>query len=266
MTYPNIDPIIFCLGPLCIRWYGLMYLLGFLACYWLVKKQIKEFSFIELEKNLENLNLLLIISVVVGGRLGYVFFYNWGYYKNHLQEIFATWNGGMSFHGACLALIITGWLFCRYKKINFLKTADIYIVTIPIGLGLGRLGNFINGELFGRVTDIPLGMIFPMGGALPRHPSQLYEAGLEGVFLFLILWNLRRRPWQSSSWPHGTMLALFLVFYGIFRIIAENFREPDSQLGFIFGDLTMGQLLSAVMIVGGLLLAGSQFNKNRKKT
>ncbi len=255
MTYPSIDPIIFCLGPLCIRWYGLMYVLGFMATFWLVKKQAQEFAYKELEHHIDNLNMVLILGVVLGGRLGYVFFYNWGYYKNHLLEIPATWNGGMSFHGACLALIISGWIFCRYSKLNFWKTVDIYVVTVPIGLCLGRIGNFINGELFGRVTTSSMGMVFPLGGSLPRHPSQLYEATLEGIALFVILWSLRKRPWQGR-WPHGSMLSLFLIGYGIFRIIVENFRQPDAQLGFLFAQLTMGQLLSSFMIAAGILLWG----------
>ncbi len=163
MNYPAIDPIIFCVGPLCIRWYGLMYVLGFIASFVLVKKQIRDFAYKELESHFDNLNMVLILSVVIGGRLGYVFFYNWDYYRNHLLEIAATWNGGMSFHGACFALIATGWLFCRCTRLNFWKTADIYIVTIPIGLGLGRIGNFINGELFGRPTTSAFGMVFPLG-------------------------------------------------------------------------------------------------------
>ncbi len=264
MTYPALDPVIFCLGPFCVRWYGLMYVFGFLASYWLVKKQIAEFAFLPLEKHFENLNLLLILSVVVGGRLGYVIFYNWSYYRDHLLEIPATWSGGMSFHGACLALIVSGWLFCTYKKIDFWKTADIYIVTIPVGLGFGRIGNFINGELFGRVTNSPLAMVFPMAGPQPRHPSQLYEAGLEGVLLFVLLWSLRKFPWRTKKLPHGAMLCFFLVGYGVFRVIVENFREPDAQLGFVIGSLTMGQLLSLIMIGSGLVLFGFRYWQQRK--
>jgi len=255
MHYPQIDPVIFCLGPLCVRWYGLMYILGFLASYYLVKLQIRQFHFTDFEEHFENLNVVLVISVMLGGRLGYVLVYNWSYYALHPLEILATWNGGMSFHGACFTLIITGYLFCWWKKINFWKTADLYIVTIPIGLGLGRIGNFINGELFGRVTTSPPGMVFPHGGPLPRHPSQLYEAILEGIILFCILWALHRRPWRGlSNWPHGSMLALFLIGYGVFRIFSENFREPDAQLGFLFAHITMGQFLSSVMIASGVLL------------
>ncbi len=258
MNFPDIDPIIFCLGPLCIRWYGLMYVLGFLASFYLVKQQIREFSCRRLKKQFDNLNMVLILSVIIGGRLGYVFFYNWEYYKNHLLEIPATWNGGMSFHGACLALIISGWIFCKITKLNFWQTADIYIVTVPIGLGLGRIGNFINGELFGRVTTSSLGVIFPMGGSMPRHPSQLYEAVLEGLFLFILLWGVHKKPWrelgQGQKWPHGSMLSLFLIGYGICRIIVENFRQPDVQLGFLFAHITMGQLLSSIMVISGAIL------------
>ncbi len=254
IPYPEIDPAIVRIGPLQVRWYGLMYILGFIATYLLVKHQIERFDLKKLAPHFENLNLVLIISLVAGGRLGYVLFYNFFYYLQHPLEILATWQGGMSFHGALLGVLIGGYLFCRRKNLDFLQTADIYVVTVPIGLGLGRLGNFINGELFGRVTDVPWAMIFPGGGPLPRHPSQLYESLLEGVLLFVILWNLKNSYWRRG-WPSGFMLAFFLIFYGLFRWIAEFFREPDAQIGFVFSFLTMGQLLSSLMIVtgGGML-------------
>ena len=255
LPFPEIDPIIFSLGPLHVRWYGLMYVIGFIASYTLVQKQIKEFSFTPLATHFENLNMVLILSVILGGRLGYVFFYNASYYLKHPLEILATWNGGMSFHGACIALFLGGWIFCKKYHINFWKTADIYVATVPIGLFLGRIGNFINGELYGRITESPLGMIFPGGGPLPRHPSQLYEALLEGCVLFVLLWSLRKRPWSKKNfWPHGSICALFFIFYGIFRIIVENFREPDQQIGFIYNTLTMGQLLSAAMVTAGCFM------------
>ncbi len=257
LTYPEIDPVLLHLGPLKIRWYGLMYVVGFMASYFLVKKQIRDFKFDPLVAHFENLNIVLIIAIIIGGRLGYVLFYNLPYYLDNPLEIPATWSGGMSFHGATVALIIAGFIFCRLKKISFWKTADIYVVTVPIGLGLGRIGNFINGELFGRATDLPWGMIFPGGGPVIRHPSQLYEVILEGFVLFALLWSNRNRPWQAdSNWPHGSLLALFLVGYGIFRFIVEFFREPDPQIGMIYDLISMGQLLSAIMVCGGFLLWG----------
>jgi len=192
--------------------------------------------------------------VILGGRLGYVLFYNFSYYLDHPLETIAIWSGGMSFHGACIALIVGGWFFCRKNHLDFWKTADIYIATVPLGIGLGRIGNFINGELFGRTTELPWGMIFPLGGNIPRHPSQLYEATLEGLLLFTILWSMRSRPWHKNAmWPHGSIFALFLICYGFFRIVVEYFREPDPQIGYLFTIFTMGQILSAAMIICGVL-------------
>ncbi len=257
LPYPHIDPVIVSLGPLKIRWYGLMYVLGFLATWFLVRYQARQHRWEALLTRLDNLNMWLIIGVILGGRLGYVFFYNPGYYLKHPLDIVATWQGGMSFHGGCLGVILAGILFCRRYGLDFWKTADLYVVTVPIGLGLGRLGNFINGELFGRVTDVPWAMIFPGGGEAPRHPSQLYELFLEGVVLFLILWSCRNMPWKPGgrkSWPHGSLLALFLVCYGAFRIFVELYREPDPQVGTLAFSLTMGQVLSLAMILAGILL------------
>lgn len=252
LPFPQIDPVIFSLGPFHVRWYGLMYVLGFTASYYLVRHQLRQFRPARLEENFENLNVLLILAVIVGGRLGYVLFYNLGYYLDNPLEIPATWSGGMSFHGACLTLIVVGFLYCRRKGVDFWQAADLYTATIPIGIGLGRIGNFINGELFGRVTAMPWGMVFPGGGPSPRHPSQLYEAVLEGLLLFVLLWSVRHKPWQQvRSWPHGSILALFLAGYGCMRIIAEMFREPDPQVGFLFNLLTMGQLLSMAMVAAG---------------
>ncbi len=254
LSFPNIDPVIFALGPLKVRWYGLMYVLGFLASFLLVRLQIRKFKLAQLEAHFENLNFSLIISLVIGGRLGYVLFYNFSYYLGHPLEIFATWEGGMSFHGGLLGVLIGGWLFCRKNGLNFPATADIYVVTIPIGLGLGRIGNFINGELFGRPADVPWAMIFPGGGLVPRHPSQLYEALLEGVLLFIVLWKLKDHR-HEKNWPPGTMLGYFLFFYGFFRSLAELFREPDQHIGYVAGFITRGQILSGLMIIcGGLLL------------
>ena len=257
LSYPHIDPVIFSIGPLQVRWYGLMYILGFMAAYLLVRHQARLFQWNRLLKHLDNLNLALIAGVILGGRLGYVLFYNLQYYLQHPLEIFATWQGGMSFHGGCIGVLICGALFCKRHNIAFWKAADLYVVTVPIGLGLGRIGNFINGELYGRITEAPWGMVFPGGGFLPRHPSQLYEALLEGVLLFIILWSLKARPWQKKykkQWPHGSMLALFIILYGIFRFLVEFVREPDPQLGRVLAGMTMGQLLSLVMAGSGILL------------
>jgi len=254
LTYPQIDPVIFSIGPLQVRWYGLMYVLGFAASLLLVKHQIKKFGFKELDVHFENLNLVLIVSLVLGGRLGYVLFYNLPYYFSHPAEILATWQGGMSFHGGMLGLIIGSVFFCRKKGLDFWRTADFYTVTIPIGLGLGRIGNFINGELYGRVTDVPWGMVFPGGGPLPRHPSQLYEAFLEGAVLFAVLWLLKEKQSPPASWPSGSMMALCMILYGVFRILVEFFREPDAHLGYLALGMTMGQLLSSLMIVAGFIL------------
>jgi phosphatidylglycerol---prolipoprotein diacylglyceryl transferase len=266
MTFPTIDPVIFSLGPLQVRWYGLMYVLGFTASYILVLKQIRNFAYKELEPWFENLNLILILSVVLGGRLGYVLFYNFSYYLQHPLEIPATWTGGMSFHGACIGVLLGGWLYVRKKNLDFWKCADIYVVTIPIGLGLGRLGNFINGELYGRVSTVPWAMAFPGGGPLPRHPSQLYEMLLEGVLLFAILWTLKIKPWKNqTNWPHGSMVGLFLIAYGCFRMFVELFREPDAHIGFLFGFMTMGQLLSSLMILCGSVLWWLRIKRTNKK-
>ncbi len=254
LPYPHIDPVIFSIGPLQVRWYGLMYVLGFAATLFLVKYQIKKFSFKELDVHFENLNLVLIISLVLGGRLGYVLFYSLPYYLKHPLEILATWQGGMSFHGGLLGLIIGAAIFCRKNRLDFWRVADIYTVTVPIGLGLGRIGNFINGELYGRATDVPWGMVFPGGGPYPRHPSQLYESFLEGLVLFLVLWTLKEKQNPPASWPSGSMLAVCIMLYGIFRIFVEFFREPDAHLGFIAVGMTMGQLLSSLMIVAGIIL------------
>ncbi len=251
----SFDPVLFSLGPLQLHWYGLMYVFGFIASYFLVRYQIRLWRYAPLEKHFENLNLLLILSVILGGRLGYVLFYNPLYYLRHPLEIAATWEGGMSFHGACIALLLGGWLFCRRYRIDFWKAADIYGATIPIGLGLGRIGNFINGELFGRQTDLPWGVIFPDGGPVTRHPSQLYEALLEGAVLFLLLWSQKNKPWQNRQyWPHGSIIALFLIGYGLLRMLAEQFRQPDPQIGFLFGSITMGQILSLFMVAIGAII------------
>lgn len=243
--YPHIDPALITIGPLQVRWYGLMYVLGFMASYFLVLRQIKKNNETALAAQFENLNFSLMLSLILGGRLGYVLFYNFAYYLEHPAEILATWQGGMSFHGALIGIIVGGVWFCKTRGLDFWRTADIYAVTIPIGLGLGRIGNFINAELFGRESSVPWAMVFPGGGPNPRHPSQLYEFVLEGVLLFVFLWRAKDRPH-----PTGFMLSFFLMGYGVLRSIVELFRQPDAQIGFI-GVLTMGQILSLSMVLAG---------------
>lgn len=256
LEFPHIDPVLCSLGPLQIRWYGLMYVLGFAATYGLVLLQARRLQWRQMLDHVDNLNIALIFGVILGGRLGYVLLYNPAHYLANPWEIPATWSGGMSFHGGCLGVLLAGFWYCRRKGIDPWKAADLYIVTVPIGLFFGRLGNFINGELYGRVTSVPWAMIFPDGGPLPRHPSQLYEAGLEGIGLFLLLWPLKDKPWkaQGANWPHGTLLALFLIGYGCCRFGVEFFREPDAQLGFIARSFSMGQVLCVIMVLAGIVL------------
>ena len=245
----NIDPILVDLGVIRVSWYGLMYIFGFLASYLLVRYQMKRKDFGVSKLEVENLYFYLILGLIIGARLGYVLFYNLKDYLADPLEIVAIWHGGMSFHGGLIGVLIVGILFSWKNRKSFWKIADLFIVTAPIGLGLGRIGNFINGELYGRVTQVPWGMIFPKGDSLLRHPSQLYESALEGGVLFLILWFLK-----DKKLPTGGLLAVFLSLYGLFRFFVELFREPDPQLGFILGPFTMGQTLSAFMIVGGIIL------------
>lgn len=245
----NINPILIELGPFRLSWYGLMYVFGFAASYLLVRYQMKQKDFGISKLEVENLYFYLILGLVIGARLGYVLFYDLKMYLADPFEIVAIWHGGMSFHGGLIGVVIVGIVFCWKNKKSFWKVSDLIIVTAPIGLCFGRIGNFINGELYGRVTQLPWGLIFPKGGPLPRHPSQLYESGLEGGLLFLILWFLKDR-----RLPDGSLLGLFLFFYGVFRFVVEFFREPDAQLGFILGPFTMGQVLCTLMMVGGVLL------------
>lgn len=265
LPYPQIDSVIVSFGPIQVRWYGLMYILGFIATYLLVRRQIRLYNLTKLKFQFDGLNTVLILCLIIGGRLGYVFFYNPVYYLHHPLEILATWHGGMSFHGGLIALIAGGYLFCRSKDLDFLDTADTYIVTAPIGLGLGRLGNFINGELYGRITDVPWGMVFPGAGPYPRHPSQLYEALAEGLLLFIILWPLGRKK-HKKGWPAGIILVLFLILYGIFRFLVEFFRAPDAHIGLWAGLLSRGQILCIIMVGTGALLWYTVIRRSKSPT
>jgi len=263
IPYPNIDPDLislgpihfpwFTLGPIHVRWYGVMYVLGFLSSYYLIQKQKRSREMGLVGTAAQDYIFYLAVGLIVGARLGYLLFYQYHDYLLYLEhplEIFATWHGGMSFHGGLVGVVIAGWLFCRRRKLPLAAVADSTAVTVPIGLGLGRIGNFINGELPGRPTDVAWGMVFPNAGALPRHPSQLYEAALEGLVLFILLWLLRQRAFKD-----GMMFAFLMFFYGIFRFCLEFFREPDPQLGYILGFLTMGQILCLAMVLAACILA-----------
>jgi phosphatidylglycerol:prolipoprotein diacylglycerol transferase len=245
----DFNPIFLEFGPVRLSWYGLMYVFGFLASYLLVRYQIKRKDFGISRFEVDDLYFYSILGLILGARLGYVLFYNLKMYLDNPLEIPAFWHGGMSFHGGLIGVLLAGILFCWKNKKSFWRLADLVIVTAPIGLGLGRIGNFINGELYGRVTQVPWGMVFAKGGPLPRHPSELYESALEGGALFLILWFMK-----DKKLPAGSLLALFLFLYGVFRFFLEFFREPDVQLGFILGPFTMGQVLCSIMIAGGILL------------
>ena len=249
LVHPEIDPIAFSIGPLAVRWYGLMYLAGFAAGWWLGTRRIAQGLAPINRQQFDDLIFLAVLGVILGGRLGYVLFYKPAYYAAHPLEIFAVWQGGMSFHGGLLGVIAAMAFAARRHKVDFLRLMDFVAPLCPLGIAAGRLGNFINGELYGRVTDVPWGMVFRGAGDAPRHPSQLYQFALEGLALFVLLW------WFSSKpRPRGQVSALFLLGYGAFRFIAEFGREPDAFLGFLALGLTMGQWLSLPMIAGGLAL------------
>jgi phosphatidylglycerol:prolipoprotein diacylglycerol transferase len=256
LQFPRIDPVIVELGPLQLRWYGLMYILGFAASYFLFLRQVRDRG-LHLSKALvQDLYFWLIVGLLVGARVGYVLFYNLPYYLEHPLEALAFWRGGMSFHGGLLGVLLSGYWFCRRRGLSLLPMADAFVPTTPPGLFFGRLGNFINAELYGRPTELPWGMVFPDAGPQPRHPSQLYEAALEGLLLFALMCYLRGR----IRFPGG-LLAAFLVLYGTLRFLAEFFREPDPQLGLILGPFSMGQVLSALMVAAGFAL----FVRQRKR-
>jgi phosphatidylglycerol:prolipoprotein diacylglycerol transferase len=246
LTYPQIDPEIFSIGPLSVRWYGLMYLLAFGAGYGIVRYLAVKRHLSISRETVSDLFFYVMLGVILGGRLGYVLFYNVDFYLHHPLSIPAVWEGGMSFHGGLLGVIIASCLYCRKKKLPVLLVGDVLVAAASLGLGFGRIGNFINAELWGRTTDLPWGMVFPGAGPLPRHPSQLYEAVLEGVVLFVILMWLHHR-----KAAYGIPFFAFFFFYGCFRFFIEFFREPDAQLGFLWSFITMGQLLSIPMILFG---------------
>ena len=288
LVHPQFDPVAVQIGPLAIHWYGLMYLAGFMAFLWLGRKRIAMLNTAQnarrktqesrrktrktqeerpqaqdsrnqsipsripipfTNKLLDNLLFYGVLGVILGGRLGYVLFYKAAYYSAHPLEIFAVWQGGMSFHGGFLGVLVAMAWFAHKHHLRWLQLTDFIAPLVPPGLALGRLGNFINGELWGRPTDVPWAMIFPNVDKLPRHPSQLYEFALEGVLLFTLLWWYARKPR-----PVGAVSGLFLIGYGSFRFLVEYTREPDDFLGLLSLGMSMGQWLSLPMVVAGVLL------------
>ena len=262
-VHPQFDPVAIQLGPVAVRWYGLMYLIGFVAGVLLGRLRIRQrpdlgWSY----KDLDDLLFYCVVGVVLGGRLGYVFFYKFSEYWHDPLKIFYVWEGGMSFHGGFLGVILAMLLFARQRKRSWFEVTDFLAPLCPLGLGAGRIGNFINGELWGRAADVPWAMIFPQVDSLPRHPSQLYEAFLEGLVLFLVLWLFSRKPR-----PLGAVSGLFLVGYGMLRFFVEYSREPDYFLGYLQLGLTMGQWLSVPMVIGGLaMLAWAYWPRRARST
>jgi phosphatidylglycerol---prolipoprotein diacylglyceryl transferase len=252
MVFPNIDPVIFSIGPLAVSWYSLSYVTGILLGWWYASKIIEKFNPSITKKNLEDFISWAIIGIIVGGRLGYVLLYNPHKYLTNPIEILKTYEGGMSFHGGTIGLLIAAYFFCKKHNVRFLSLTDILATVAPIGIFFGRIANFINGELYGRVTSSSLGVIFPNSDLQLRHPSQLYESLFEGLLLFLILACLVFK--YKTIKRLGLNFGIFLVFYSIFRIIIETFREPDIQIGFILDTLTMGQILSLPMLLLGIYL------------
>lgn len=249
--FPDFNPVAFSIGPIDIRWYALAYLTGFLVgwqyCIWLIKNVIPTKNL--KPEHFDDLLLWIMLGVILGGRTGYVLFYQFDFYIHNPANILKIWQGGMSFHGGFLGVLVASALFARKHGIQFFEITDVLACATPIGLFFGRIANFINGELFGRPTDVPWAVIFPDGTGLPRHPSQLYEASLEGLVLFIILYVIARKTEFGKA--TGALSGIFLFAYGVFRFLVEYVRKPDDQLGLFFGALSMGQLLCIPMIIAG---------------
>jgi phosphatidylglycerol:prolipoprotein diacylglycerol transferase len=255
LTFPHIDPVLVSIGPLAVRWYALAYIVGIIAG-WIYARAI-----IASPKlwggpapltvaDYDDFIVWITLGIILGGRIGYILFYNFPHFREHPSETLQLWNGGMSFHGGVLGSVIATVLFALRRGISILSLGDVTLAVAPIGLFLGRLANFINGELWGRPSDVPWAMIFPTGGPVPRHPSQLYEAALEGLLLLAVLGVLVR---CGALKRPGLVSSSFAVVYGVLRVFCEFFREPDVQLGFLWGGLTMGMLLSIPFIVAGVI-------------
>jgi phosphatidylglycerol:prolipoprotein diacylglycerol transferase len=253
IPFPGFDPVFVQLGPLAIRWYALAYILGLVLGWRLMRRIVARPGWLMRPEDTDDLLFYATLGVMIGGRLGYVLFYQTAHYLASPLEVLYVWRGGMSFHGGLAGVLAAAWLLARRRGLPFLEIGDAAALVTPLGLFFGRIANFINAELWGRTTDVPWGVIFPTAGPEPRHPSQLYEAALEGLLLFAVMqwlaWGRRRDPAERGL-PSG----VFLAGYALCRMLVELYREPDAQLGFLFGVVTMGQLLSLPMLLAGLWL------------
>ena len=262
LVYPQLNPVAFSLGPIQVHWYGLMYLLGFTLAWLLAHWRVKHYQLNWTSEQISDLIFFSALGVIIGGRVGYMLFYNTQQFIKTPWILFKLWEGGMSFHGGLLGVLIALIFFARKIKKSFWEVADFLAPLVPLALAAGRVGNFINGELWGRATTVPWAMIFPHVDNQPRHPSQIYEFSLEGIGLFILVWWYAAKPR-----PIGCVSGVFLMGYASARLIIECFREPDAQLGYLaFNWLTMGQLLSIPMFIGGLLLWWIKRYENLPKT
>ena len=244
----NLDPVIFQIFGLQVRWYGLMYVISFMIAVYILNRLLKE-KFLQMSRQeIDSFSTVMMIGMLIGARLAYVFIYNWDYYRDNLGSLLSVWQGGLSFHGAIVGFVVVMIVWSKKKGIPFYQLSDSSVLSGTLGLGLGRLGNFINGELYGRLSEDHWGVVFPSGGPYPRYPSQLYEAFFEGFVLFCLLWFIKRKVVY-----YGVISASFLLGYGILRYFIEFFREADSQLGYYLnGTTTMGQILCFFMVLSGL--------------
>ena len=262
MLIHNFDPVFIDFGIIQIRWYSIAYIFGIILGWIYVKKVVlnvtKKSGLLSISQQaFDDLIIFLVLGIIIGGRLGYVIIYNFQYYTENLFEIFMIWNGGMSFHGGLVGVVVASFIFGKKNKIKLLELTDILACATPIGLFFGRIANFINGELYGKVSTLPWSVIFPTGGNISRHPSQLYEALLEGIILFVIINIIALK--NKAILKIGLVSSMFLIYYSILRLIAEIFREPDQQLGYFIGFMSMGTILSLSTLIVGLLIF--YFNK-----
>lgn len=262
-AYPEISPIAFAIGPLAIRWYSLAYLFGILLAWWMLWRYNRKYTLGFSKSQMEDLVFYITMGIIIGGRMGYALFYGGAEMWLRPWHLLELWKGGMSFHGGVIGVILAAWLYARVYKQPFLQATDLVALFCPIGIFLGRIANFINDELWGRETDVAWAVRFPAGGYIPRHPSQLYEAFFEGFVLFVVL-NLL---WKISKIrkSHGFVSGLFVLLYGAFRMSIEQFRQPDAQLGFFFGNITMGQILSLPLVITGVLVIIYSLLRNNKE-